>query len=81
MQSRINQRGTVKFFFLIGLKLFKKTMFVKNEKYEHDGRLNVKIDSVFYGETREPLHLRHMTSDAVKDLGPMYKFYFSHYFT
>jgi hypothetical protein len=48
-----SQRGTMKFCILIDLRRmnnFYKTIFVKNKKYEHGGRLNVKIHSLFCGD-------------------------------
>jgi hypothetical protein len=39
-----------------------ETIFVKNKKYEHGGRWNVKIHSFFFVETtHEPLHSDKLT--------------------
>jgi hypothetical protein len=50
-------------------------MFVKNKKYEHGGRLNVKIHSLFCGDNSLTVALRQMNFGVVRDHGHTYKFY------
>jgi hypothetical protein len=59
---------------------FNKTIFVKNKKYEHGGRLNVKIYSLFCGDNSWTVALRQMNFGIVKNLGHTYKFCLNHYF-
>jgi hypothetical protein len=40
----------VYWYILKGWTTFNETIFVKNKKYEHGGRLNVKIHSLFCGD-------------------------------
>jgi hypothetical protein len=47
----------------------------KTKKYEHGGRLNVKIHSLFCGDNSGTVALRQMNFGAVRDHGHTYKFY------
>jgi hypothetical protein len=63
-----------------GRTTFNKTIFVKNKKYEHGGRLNVKIHSLFRGDNSWNAALRQMNFGIVRDHEHTYKFYLNHYF-
>jgi hypothetical protein len=52
----------------------------KTKKYEHGGRLNVKIRSSFCGDNSWTVALRQTNFGIVRDHGYTYKFYLSHYF-
>jgi hypothetical protein len=52
----------------------------KTEKYEHDGRLNVKIHSLFCGDNLWTVSLKQMNVGVVRDHGHTEKFYLNYYF-
>jgi hypothetical protein len=52
----------------------------KTKKYEHGGRLNVKIHSLFCGDNSRTVTLRQMNFGTVRDHGHTYKLYLDHYF-
>jgi hypothetical protein len=61
-------------------QLLEKTIFVKNKKYEHGARLNVKIHGLFCGDNSWTVVLRQMNFSIVRDHEHIYKFYLNHYF-
>jgi hypothetical protein len=74
-----SQRRTMTFCTLIifkGWTTSNETIFVKNKKkYEHGGRLNVKIHSLFCGDNSWTVALRQMNFGRVRDHGHTYKFW------
>jgi hypothetical protein len=52
----------------------------KTKKYEHGGRLNIKIHSLFCGDNSRTVALGQMNFGIVEDHGHTYKFYLNHYF-
>jgi hypothetical protein len=52
----------------------------KTKKYEHGGRLNVEIHSLFFGDNSWTVVLRQKNYGLARDHGHTYKFYFNHYF-
>jgi hypothetical protein len=78
-----SQRGTIKCCVLIdfqGWTSFNETIFVKNKKYEHGGRFNVKIHSLFCGDNSWTVALRQMNFGIIRDHGHTYKLYLNHFF-
>jgi hypothetical protein len=61
-------------------QLLIKPFLSKTKKYEHGGRLNVKIHSWFCGDNSRTVALRQTNFGIVRDHGHTYKFYFNHYF-
>jgi hypothetical protein len=55
-------------------------MFVRNKKYEHGGRFNFKIHSLFCGDNSRTVALRQINFRIVREQGHTYKFYLNHYF-
>jgi hypothetical protein len=53
---------------------------VKNKKYEHGGRFEVKVHILFYGDNSWTVAVSEMKFGTVEDHGHTYKFYFINYF-
>jgi hypothetical protein len=51
----------------------------KTKRYEHGGRLNVKIHSLFCGDNSWTVALRPINFGIVRDNRRTYKFYLNHY--
>jgi hypothetical protein len=61
-------------------QLLMRPFLSKKKKYEHGGRLNVKIHSLFFGDNSGTVALRQMNFGIVRDHGHTYVFYLNHYF-
>jgi hypothetical protein len=59
---------------------FNKTIFVKNEKYEHGGQLIFKINIWYYGDNSCTITLRQTKCCTMEDSGHTYKFYLNNCF-